>query len=459
MAGIGWKLQRMIDRGSLASTIGAYMTGVAVTSAPWLLTTAVLTSLRVLSRHSEGPTFTGIERIITLVYALTVVMSAPVHVVVSRYAADRMYERKLDQIAAPLWRALALTLVGAAALGAGLMAVLGVSLTVGATGTVLTAIVAGQWLLLSVGGGMASPMVVLRAFGFGAPIGIVLALSFERLLGWGTVGYLVGFSSGQLATLALLLRATARALPPVVDESARLVPAFSEYRQLALAAFAYHLAIWADKAMVWILAGAKVAAPYASMSALAWFSSIPVFGWIYVQVESSFYQRFRSFYDDLERGATLERLRDGATSVAVQSSRILRGALAIQATVMAVVMLAAPGIIRAAHLPPSVVGSFRLAVVGANFQVLTLLEILFLYYFDLRREALAVSLTLLGGEVIFVAATYAAGWPPAIGYPMACGTAALLGLYFVRSRLRTLLVDTFQSQPFGRTGFAAAADR
>ena len=43
MAGIGWKLQRLIDRGSLAGTIGAYLTGVAVTSAPWLLTTAVLT--------------------------------------------------------------------------------------------------------------------------------------------------------------------------------------------------------------------------------------------------------------------------------------------------------------------------------------------------------------------------------------------------------------------------------
>ena len=54
MAGIGWKLQRMIDHGSLAGTIAAYLTGVAVTSAPWLLTTAVLTSLRLVSRHATG---------------------------------------------------------------------------------------------------------------------------------------------------------------------------------------------------------------------------------------------------------------------------------------------------------------------------------------------------------------------------------------------------------------------
>lgn len=459
MAGIGWKLQKMVDRGSLASTLGAYMTGVAVTSAPWLLTTAVLTSLRVLSHHPGPAAFAGIERIVTLVYALTVVASAPVHVVVSRYAADRLYEKGLERIAAPLWRALALTLAGAATLGAGLMAILDVSLAVGATGTALTAIVAAQWLLLSVGGSIASPVVVLRAFGIGAPISIVLAMSFEQVPGWGAVGYLVGFSGGQLVTLAFLLRATARALPRVTDETARLAPAFADYRQLALAAFAYHLAIWADKALVWMVAGAEVASLHASLSALAWFSSIPAFGWIYVQVESTFYRRFRAFYDDLERGAPLGRLREGARSVAAESARILRGAVAIQATVMIVVLLAAPNIIRAAGLPPAAIGAFRMAVAGADLQVLTLLEILFLYYFDLRREALAVSLTLLGGEVIFVTASHAAGWPTAAGYPLACATAALLGLYLVRSRLSTLLADTFLLQPFGRTAFNGSSDQ
>ena len=95
MAGIGWKLQRMIDHGSLAGTIAAYLTGVAVTSAPWLLTTAVLTSLRLVSRHATGD-FAYVERFLTVVYAVTVVLSAPIHVVVSRYTADRLYDRHVD---------------------------------------------------------------------------------------------------------------------------------------------------------------------------------------------------------------------------------------------------------------------------------------------------------------------------------------------------------------------------
>ena len=97
----------MIDHGSLTGAIGAYLTGVAVTSAPWLLTTTVLMSLRVLARHQGTMAFRSIEHLLTIVYAITVVLSAPVHVVVSRYTADRLYDRRLGSIPAPLRRALA----------------------------------------------------------------------------------------------------------------------------------------------------------------------------------------------------------------------------------------------------------------------------------------------------------------------------------------------------------------
>ena len=43
-----------------------------------------------------------VERFLTVIYALTVILSAPVHVVVSRYTADRLYDHHLEKIAAPL---------------------------------------------------------------------------------------------------------------------------------------------------------------------------------------------------------------------------------------------------------------------------------------------------------------------------------------------------------------------
>ena len=60
-----------------------------VTSAPWLLTTAVLLGLRLFARSSGTTEFLMVEQTVTIVYALTVVLSAPMDVVLSRHASDR----------------------------------------------------------------------------------------------------------------------------------------------------------------------------------------------------------------------------------------------------------------------------------------------------------------------------------------------------------------------------------
>jgi uncharacterized membrane protein len=448
MAGIGWKLQRMIDHGSLAGTIGAYLTGVAVTSAPWLLTTAVLTSLRLVSRHASGD-FAGIERFLTVVYAVTVVLSAPVHVVVSRYAADRLYDRHVDRIAAPLRRATALTIVGFALIGVVLVVAMRMPLAMALVGAPLTAVIGAQWLTLSVGGGMMSPIVLLRAFGIGAPMSLLGALAVERAAPAGGAGYLFGFAAGQLVTLALLVRGVARALPAATDETARLYPAFVEYKLLAWSAFAYYVSIWADKVVVYIVRGADAAAFYAAIAAVAWFSVIPAFAWIYVQVETAFYQRFRTFYSELEAGAPLRELKQHAELISEEAKRILRGAAAVQVGATTLVIAAAPRIVHAVGLSPDAGPLFRLAALGAGLQVFSLLEVLLLTYFDLRRDALAICGCLLVGVTGLTVVCSALGWPPVVGHLVACAISAVLGLGLVRRRLQTLVLDTFQSQPFG----------
>jgi uncharacterized membrane protein len=302
--------------------------------------------------------------------------------------------------------------------------------------------------MLSVGGGMSSPMTVLRAFGLGAPLSMIAPMMIDRLFHLGSLGYLYGFGAGQLLTLVILLHGVARAIPADSDESARLLPAFSEYKLLAISALAYYMSIWTDKLVVYLIVGQTAAALYAAVSALAWFSVIPAFGWIYVQIETVFYRRFRAFYDDLEGGAPLNRLQAGAAAVATESIRILRGAGVVQAAVTALALAAAPFLMRIAGLSSVAVMPFRLAVIGAALQVITLLEILLLYYFDLRRDALLISVALFVAEAALTLLCWALSWPPAVGYAAACGLTCLSGMLLVRRRLGSLLVDTFQAQPF-----------
>jgi uncharacterized membrane protein len=451
MAGIGWKLERMIDRDSLAGTLAAYLTGVVVTSAPWLLTTTVLVAMRMLARdHTSTGEFAAVDRILTVTYAVTLVASAPVHVVLSRYAADRLYEQRPGAIARPLRRALAATMLGFLVLGLIAMHVLQAPPQLAWLIPILTVLVGGQWLLLGVGGGLSSPGVVLWAFGAGTVASFAGSVALERAGHLGARGCLLGFAAGQVVTMLGMLVGVLRALPAAEEPvgHAPLWTAFREYRLLAAAAFAFHFSIWADKLVIWLLAGRDRAAIYTSASALAWFSVIPAFAWIYVEVETGFYRKFRRFYQALEGGGRLGELRIDAEDLRREVARIIRGAAIVQVMVTLLALGASARVVRMAGLFPDALVVFRLVALGAAPQVIVLLGMLLLYYFDLRRDAFLVAIQHLAACIALTAVAWALDLPDGTGFGVASVLSTAMALGLIHRRLQRLMIDTFQMQPY-----------
>jgi polysaccharide biosynthesis protein PelG len=457
VAGIGWRLDKMIERDSLGSTIGAFLTGVAVTSGPWLLTTLVLVLMRISAVESGAiGAFQG-ERVITIVYAIVIVLSAPIDIVLSRYAADRVYEDKRAQIAAPLRRMLAGSLIGFTGVGAIAMLASGVPFALAVPGTILATVVGAQWLLLSAAGGLSSPGIILRAFGLGAPISVAAALLLSRPDLLGASGYLYGYGAGQLATRSMLLWGTMRALPDDEDEDATILPAFREYWQLAAAAFAFHAGLWIDKLVVFFLAGSTLASSYAATAAVAWLSVVPACAYLFVAVETVFHRRFRDYYAALHTGATLAELEQLAADVRGEVGRTLRGTAAVQACVTLLCLFAVPRI--TGHLAlsePGTTGPLPWLLVGAGIQVIAMATTLLLYYFDFRREAFVAALIQLAGNGVFALVIGAPSPVLGAGYAAACAVTCLVGLVLLRRCMADLLVRTFQSQPYVTEDHAAA---
>jgi uncharacterized membrane protein len=456
MAGIGWRLERLIDRDSLGSTLGAFLTGVAVTSGPWLLTTLVLVLMRIGAVSAGLSGIADVERVITIVYAIVIVLSAPVDIVLSRYASDRVYEGRRDQVATPLRLVLAACLVAFALVGALAMTLLRVPPELALPGTILAAVVAAQWLLLSVAGGLSSPGIILRAFALGAPVSIAAATLLGRPDALGTIGYLVGYGVGQLATLGLLLWGALRALPVDEDESARILPAFREYWLLAAAALAFHGGLWVDKLVVLLIAGGDVASAYAAVAALAWLSVIPACAYLFVAIETVFHRRFRAYYAALHDGASLAELERLAGDLRVQVVHTLRGTAVVQIGVTLVCLPAAPMIAEALGLAGFGV-TFRWLLVGAGLQVIAVATTLLLYYFDFRREAFLAAATQLGCNAALTALLGAPSPATGLGYAAACALTCAVAVGLVMRRMDGLLVRTFQSQPYASEDYPAEA--
>src|SRR6185503_16114935 len=137
----------------------------------------------------------------------------PIQIVISRYAADRLYERQLRAIAAPFCRGLAATFPICAVLAAAALLALGLPPPAALWGAVLSASVGAQWTALSVGNGLCSPVLVLGSVGARSVLSFALAAMLVAFAGLGVPGYLFGLITGQVLTLAILLVGILRALP------------------------------------------------------------------------------------------------------------------------------------------------------------------------------------------------------------------------------------------------------
>lgn len=450
MAGIGWRLERLIARGTLTGAVAAYATGGAVMALPWALTTAALVSLPIfLGRGATG--LSGAETVVTVAYSVALLVDGPFQVVIARHTADRLYEGRLAAIAAPLCHGLAAVSLLAAGGAGALLLGLGMPASSAVCGAVLAATAGTLWTALSVGNGLSTPSVVLGALGAGAAFVVLGVPVSVALLGQGVPAYLAALIAGQALSLCGLLIAILRALPEEVDDRAALFPAFREYAPLAGAGLAFNASLWVDKLLARVLAS-SVSEVHAAASSLAWLSAIPCLAWIFVEVETTFHRRFNAFLARLEGGATLADLRLGVGDLEREVRRLLRGALEVQSGMTLLVEAAAGPCAAGLRLSPESLAYFRLLVLGAGLQALALLGLILLYYFDLRREAFQGALVLLCGVASGTAVAALAGLPPAGGTALGCAAGTAFIWVVALRGVKRLLPNTFLHQPFGTEG-------
>lgn len=447
MAGIGWRLERLIDQGIVGAT-AAYATGAAVMALPWVLTTIVLASLPAIIGR-VGTDTRAAEIVVNVAYAVALLVSGPVQIVVSRYTADRLFERKLRAIAAPLCRGLSATFLLCFIPAALVLLLLGQSMRLTLWGAALSAAVGAQWTALAVGNGLCSPSLVLGAVAAGSVVSFMLASVLVVVAGLGVPGYLFGLGAGQVLTLVILLVGVLRALPAESDERARLLPAFRDYSALAVAGLAFNASLWVDKLVAWTLVGGVTGALHGWASTLAWFSTIPCLAWIFVEVETTFHRHFRRFYRALEGGASLAELRLGVRALVGEAMRLLRGAASVQLGVMLFLQLAALPLARALALPEDAILPYRLLLGAAGVHALGLLGLILLYYFDFRREACLSAVGLFLGVTLSTAAAAGLGLPPSVGTLVGCTLGAVFTWSSVFHGIRGVLSHTLLGQPFG----------
>ena len=128
----------------------------------------------------------------------------------------------------------------------------------------------------------------------------------------------------------------------------------------------------------------------------------------------------------------------------------MREIFIIQGVITGLMIVFAPQIVRAVRLLPLQAPLLRIALVGAFLQALLHLEIIILFYFDLRKLVLLLaSFFLLANTGLSILSLFL-GLPfYGFGYCYACFLSLVLGFVFLNRSMNNLEFLTFAKQPVG----------
>mgnify|MGYP001326761610 FL=1 len=455
MAGVGFALRRLAERGDLLGVVQAYAHAAAASTGPWLYTIVCLATLTVYSLPivgSEGVTL--FRAIVTYNFAFSLVFSGAMVRVITRCLADQIYERRADQAPGMLIGGIfVLCLIQAPIAVPFYVFAVDLPPALIVQGLVNYFLVTALWLV----GVFLTALRVYTAISVSFILGLGAAFAFALIGGeWaGVEGMLIGFNAG-LGTILFLL--VVRAFAEYPYPAVRLfgfLRTFKPYWSLALSGFLYNVAIWVDKWIMWLApererlpSGFVHNGTYDSAMFLAYLSIVPSMAVFLLHLETRFYEKYLRLYREIQNHATFERIEEDHKTLIGELIAGLRNLIVIQATVSLLCIILAPKILEFLGVSYLQLGIFRFGVLGAFFHVLLLCLTIVLSYFELRAQVLFLTFFFLATNIVFTFASLGHGFPYyGYGYFASALLSFLVGALVTFRELGRIPYHAFITQP------------
>ena len=402
MAGIGFELRRLLARESSVGKLQAYAVAGVVGSGPWVL--SIIAMLLIGIGQFQLDTRTALQAAfqvaVTSLMAASLLLTGPLQLAFTRFAADRIYQQQREQVLPNLLGLMVLTLLLAFMVG---LLLLGLFFspelfTPACRLALLCGFVClcGIWLVAGLASAVHDYRLVFGAFvmGYGLTVGAALGL---RSLG--LAGLLTGFVIGQAALLFSLLALLAHAFPAPRLLAFDFLSAHRLYPSLMLTGACYSLALWVDKFVFWAdpLAGASVIGPlrvspiYDIPVFLSYLSLLPGMAVFLVHLETGVSWHCHRFFQTIAEGGTLAQVRAARAQLVLAVRGGLLAVFKVQGVTLVLVIASAADLLQALGLSDSYLPLFKVQLAAAAVELLLLSALSVLFYLDQRLAALRIS--------------------------------------------------------------------
>lgn len=417
MAGIGFVLKKMIRRDDLISVANAYLHSSLISCGPWVFTIVALSIVYTLGGGdalSQG--YLNLQAALFYNFAFSLIFTAPLHMVATRYIADCIYKQNITDVSSSLISCLALVTITQSLPVAWFYFVhLELPMLFKLAAFVNFFLLSFIWMLNVYLTALKNWMATTRAFAIG--MFIVFIFSVWLLRAYNETGILIGFDLGlAFVVFALLGEVLAEynyrfTLPDLFWGY------FRRYWELALAGMFYSIGVWGDKlVMAWapeatlLESGLRDYFEYNVSFFVAYIVMIPAIAMFILSVETNFFEHYRTFYKDILSGVPFSRIQGNHLAIIDSIRENGRNMAIMQGCVCFFVIAFAHKIFSFLHLAMGHVAMFHFAVIGSYFHVLALFQLIVLAYFECRRVAMWIQFVFAVTNVLFTYITMKMGF-------------------------------------------------
>lgn len=455
MAGIGFELRKILAKPGYLSTFRAFGYAALISSGPWVLSIVSLALLGIVCRGMASATqMELVFASVTYVYALSLILTGPIQMVLTRYAADQFFSHRKGKIFPAIITTLACT--------SPVSAVIGLILFVGfvpaplcfqLSSACLFVLVTSIWVMTVALTASKNYHGVLISFLSGYTISFLASFAFTFWMG--PSGTMLGMVAGHFALLLMLLRNTFKEIGTLGVRNLEILDYFKKYRHLAFCGLFYNLGIWIDKVLFWFIApdrkqvaGILYSSPdYDQVVYLSFLTIVPGMAVFLLTLETGFATHYEKFVQQVLGKGTFDQITEAKEGMVTALRTGFAQLIKIQGCVTLLLIIFADRFLPSLGLGAVQGGSFQITTLGVFLLVLFLSQMTILFYLGKLRNAMLCCFifALINGTVTAWSIFSGEQWY-GMGFLVASAAAATITAINVNRHLELLEYDTFTSQ-------------
>jgi polysaccharide biosynthesis protein PelG len=453
MAGIGFRLQKLVSGDSYTDLIKAYAFSSVIASGPMIIVIISLSMVHNMGKAWMGPDdasyFVGLA---VYCFAGAMLGVGGILNIVTRYIADHYFHQNFDVFTPTYLSALEFTIFFQSIPAIAFLYHAPILFHEKWVAYMLFMFINGIWLAMAFLSAAKSYLWIVWAYVIGGAAGIVAGMILGPIGGF--FGVLAAFTLGQAVTFLILTFRIFREFGYKRSSNFDFVLFFKKHPYLFWVGTFINLGVWADKFLMWnsplgveigpLLYGAP---DYDTPIFLAYVMVIPSMAFFLVQMETSFAKSYTGYFRSIQTKEAWQAILGKKEELLTTITKNFQMFIVFQGIITGLAIILVYDLAEILSLNFYQLGIFRIGLLATFLQMGFLMFLNLYFYFDFQKEVFWISFIFCVSNTALTYITIQIGHETyGFGLMASCFIGLLLTFLVLDHKLKRLDYYTFMQQ-------------